>query len=260
MKMLCQKKAEFDSNLSFLVSWASHFWDEHLFFWRSLHCYVVFFSVTGKMFPTQGDLHVTPFTDEALYLEQFSKANFWCETSLSYYRVSLLQDTSWTMSAEQTKLQRLNRERYSSSTHQTMKFDFSPSEAMPQGEGGGLLRGGDMRRNVQLCRSVCLNFPADPHKQVVLSSPKMFTSRKSIRATFAGINSHSTESTWLGSDKPQSRNTSNNPLWCVILVGEKRQQDLRSWPERPSHSFVGYLEEGAWPKSCWGSNHVSRKA
>lgn len=29
------------------------------------------------MFPTQGDLHIAPFTDEALYLEQFSKANFW---------------------------------------------------------------------------------------------------------------------------------------------------------------------------------------
>ena len=29
------------------------------------------------MFPTQGDLHVAPFTDEALYMEQFSKANFW---------------------------------------------------------------------------------------------------------------------------------------------------------------------------------------
>lgn len=29
------------------------------------------------MFPTQGDLHIAPFTDEALYMEQFSKANFW---------------------------------------------------------------------------------------------------------------------------------------------------------------------------------------
>ena len=33
--------------------------------------------LTGKMFPAQGDLHIAPFTDEALYLEQFSKANFW---------------------------------------------------------------------------------------------------------------------------------------------------------------------------------------
>ena len=31
----------------------------------------------GKMFPTQGDLHIAPFTDDALYMEQFSKANFW---------------------------------------------------------------------------------------------------------------------------------------------------------------------------------------
>jgi len=32
------------------------------------------------MFPTKGDLHVTPFTDEALYLEQCTKANFWQAT------------------------------------------------------------------------------------------------------------------------------------------------------------------------------------
>lgn len=31
----------------------------------------------GKMFPTEGDLHVAPFTDEALYMEQYNKANFW---------------------------------------------------------------------------------------------------------------------------------------------------------------------------------------
>ena len=35
------------------------------------------YKLAGKMFPTQGDLHVTPFTDEALFMEQFSKANFW---------------------------------------------------------------------------------------------------------------------------------------------------------------------------------------
>lgn len=33
----------------------------------------------GKMFPTQGDLYMAPFTDDALYMEQFSKANFWCQ-------------------------------------------------------------------------------------------------------------------------------------------------------------------------------------
>lgn len=31
----------------------------------------------GKMFPTRGDLHIVPFTDDTLYMEQFSKANFW---------------------------------------------------------------------------------------------------------------------------------------------------------------------------------------
>jgi len=32
---------------------------------------------TGKVFPSQGDLHIAPFTDEALYMEQCGKANFW---------------------------------------------------------------------------------------------------------------------------------------------------------------------------------------
>jgi len=31
----------------------------------------------GKMFPTRGDLHIAPFTDESLYMEQFNKVNFW---------------------------------------------------------------------------------------------------------------------------------------------------------------------------------------
>lgn len=35
----------------------------------------------GKMFPSRGDLHVAPFTDEALYMEQYNKANFWYQTS-----------------------------------------------------------------------------------------------------------------------------------------------------------------------------------
>ena len=33
--------------------------------------------VKGKMFPTTGDLHIAPFFDDALYMEHFSKANFW---------------------------------------------------------------------------------------------------------------------------------------------------------------------------------------
>lgn len=35
----------------------------------------------GKMFPTSGDLHVAPFSDEALYLEQYNKANFWYQSA-----------------------------------------------------------------------------------------------------------------------------------------------------------------------------------
>lgn len=33
------------------------------------------------MFPSRGDLHVAPFSDEALYMEQYNKANFWYQTS-----------------------------------------------------------------------------------------------------------------------------------------------------------------------------------
>lgn len=35
------------------------------------------FFFQGNMFPTSGDLHVAPFFDDALYMEHFSKANFW---------------------------------------------------------------------------------------------------------------------------------------------------------------------------------------
>lgn len=31
----------------------------------------------GKMYPSRGDLHIAPFADDALYMEQYSKANFW---------------------------------------------------------------------------------------------------------------------------------------------------------------------------------------
>ena len=33
------------------------------------------------MFPTTGDLHIAPFSDDALHMEQFSKANFWYQQS-----------------------------------------------------------------------------------------------------------------------------------------------------------------------------------
>lgn len=35
----------------------------------------------GKMFPTHGDLHIAPFSDESLYSEQYNKANFWHQSS-----------------------------------------------------------------------------------------------------------------------------------------------------------------------------------
>ncbi|XP_011502373.1 PREDICTED: histone-arginine methyltransferase CARMER [Ceratosolen solmsi marchali] len=34
----------------------------------------------GRMFPSRGDLHIAPFSDEYLYMEQFNKANFWYQT------------------------------------------------------------------------------------------------------------------------------------------------------------------------------------
>ncbi|XP_052246669.1 histone-arginine methyltransferase CARMER-like isoform X2 [Dreissena polymorpha] len=47
---------------------------------------------TGKMYPTQGDLHVAPFTDEALYMEQFTKANFWYQESFHGINLTSLRD------------------------------------------------------------------------------------------------------------------------------------------------------------------------
>jgi histone-arginine methyltransferase CARM1 len=41
----------------------------------------------GKMFPTHGDIYVAPFNDEALYMEQAAKANFW--TQNCFYGVDL---------------------------------------------------------------------------------------------------------------------------------------------------------------------------
>jgi histone-arginine methyltransferase CARM1 len=39
------------------------------------------------MYPTMGDLYVAPFTDEALYMEQAAKANFWSQNS--FYGIDL---------------------------------------------------------------------------------------------------------------------------------------------------------------------------
>lgn len=37
----------------------------------------IFWIFLGKMFPSQGNMYVAPFMDDALYMEHYSKANFW---------------------------------------------------------------------------------------------------------------------------------------------------------------------------------------
>ncbi|KAL1489172.1 hypothetical protein ABEB36_014110 [Hypothenemus hampei] len=49
-------------------------------------------SPVGKMFPTRGDLHIAPFTDDALYMEQYSKANFWFQTCFHGVNLSAIQN------------------------------------------------------------------------------------------------------------------------------------------------------------------------
>ena len=46
------------------------------------------------MFPTVGDLHVAPFSDELLYMEQFTKANFWYQQSFHGVDLSPLRDAA----------------------------------------------------------------------------------------------------------------------------------------------------------------------
>lgn len=48
----------------------------------------------GLMFPTVGDLHVAPFSDELLYMEQFTKANFWYQQSFHGVDLSPLRDAA----------------------------------------------------------------------------------------------------------------------------------------------------------------------
>uniref|UniRef100_A0A6Q2X924 Histone-arginine methyltransferase CARM1 n=1 Tax=Esox lucius TaxID=8010 RepID=A0A6Q2X924_ESOLU len=50
-----------------------------------------FLKPTGKMFPTIGDVHLAPFTDEQLYMEQFTKANFWYQPSFHGVDLSALR-------------------------------------------------------------------------------------------------------------------------------------------------------------------------
>lgn len=48
----------------------------------------------GKMYPTRGDLHVAPFTDEALYTEQFNKASFWYQNSFHGVDLSAMRQAA----------------------------------------------------------------------------------------------------------------------------------------------------------------------
>jgi len=48
----------------------------------------------GKMYPTQGDLHIAPFTDETLYMEQCSKANFWYQPAFHSVDLTSLREAA----------------------------------------------------------------------------------------------------------------------------------------------------------------------
>lgn len=48
----------------------------------------------GRIFPSQGDLHIAPFTDDALYMEQYSKAHFWYQKSFHGVDLTSLQDVA----------------------------------------------------------------------------------------------------------------------------------------------------------------------
>ncbi|XP_031780999.1 histone-arginine methyltransferase CARMER isoform X3 [Nasonia vitripennis] len=45
----------------------------------------------GRMFPSRGDLHIAPFSDENLYMEQFNKANFWYQTCFHGVDLSVMR-------------------------------------------------------------------------------------------------------------------------------------------------------------------------
>ncbi|KAG5854052.1 hypothetical protein ANANG_G00033430 [Anguilla anguilla] len=50
-----------------------------------------FLKPNGNLFPTIGDVHLAPFTDEQLYMEQFTKANFWYQPSFHGVDLSALR-------------------------------------------------------------------------------------------------------------------------------------------------------------------------
>lgn len=46
------------------------------------------------MFPSRGDLHIAPFSDENLYMEQFNKANFWYQTCFHGVDLSAMRNNA----------------------------------------------------------------------------------------------------------------------------------------------------------------------
>ncbi|KAK9497610.1 hypothetical protein O3M35_004305 [Rhynocoris fuscipes] len=48
----------------------------------------------GVMFPSKGDLHIAPFMDDALFMEQTNKANFWVQTCFHGVDLSAVRDAA----------------------------------------------------------------------------------------------------------------------------------------------------------------------
>ncbi|CAH1393140.1 unnamed protein product [Nezara viridula] len=48
----------------------------------------------GIMFPSKGDLHIAPFMDDALFMEQTSKASFWVQTCFHGVDLSSMRDAA----------------------------------------------------------------------------------------------------------------------------------------------------------------------
>ena len=61
---------------------------------RDCSSHKLFCILDGKMFPSRGDLHVAPFQDEALYMEQINKVNFWYQDYFHGVNLSSLRDAA----------------------------------------------------------------------------------------------------------------------------------------------------------------------
>ncbi|XP_054279771.1 histone-arginine methyltransferase CARMER isoform X2 [Macrosteles quadrilineatus] len=48
----------------------------------------------GIMFPSRGDLHIAPFMDDSLFMEQTNKANFWVQTCFHGVDLSSMRDAA----------------------------------------------------------------------------------------------------------------------------------------------------------------------